>query len=268
MAKILIVDDHESFLRGACSLIESMGHDCMRASSVDEALRLASDHDPECFILDIRLDEGNGGLLDGVDLFEELKGKTKRCRVIFASAHTDYDEDYLVRRGATTLIDKEEFWSAISSALNEVFYPRLLLIEDNFSFASVASEELKARGIKCVSITNQAKMIAHVKECDLSTFDVVLTDAILNGEGNFQGWDVVSHVLPRYSEHSVFMFTEKDKEQIEHEIGQRFDDLETRHQLLSAISRLSERQVLDKEGQTWIDAIERACNRAKSHEAN
>jgi DNA-binding response OmpR family regulator len=264
MAKILIVDDHESFLKGACDLVNSMGHQCIRTTSVDEGLRLAGEYDPECFILDIRLDESNGGSFDGVDLFEKLKeDKTKRCRMIFASAHTDYDEDYLLRRGATTLIDKEEFHLAIPRALNEVFYPRLLLIEDNVGFASGVSAELRTRGIKCVSITNQAKMISHVKECDLATFDVVLTDAILNGKGNFHGWDVVSHVLLTYSEHSVFMFTEKDREQIELEIGRRFDDFQTRHQLLSAISRLSEEQVLDKEGDAWIDAIERACAKAK-----
>jgi CheY-like chemotaxis protein len=269
MTKVLIVDDNEYFLKVACSLIESQGHECIKASNVSEAIRLATDANPECFILDIRLGETELGKKspDGVKLFEKLKELIKRCRVIFASAHTDYKEGYLLRRGATILIDKPNFRKEITRALHEVFYPRVLLVEDNVAFASIASAILRARGIKCVPITDKAEMVKHVKECDLSTFDIVLTDVILNGKDNFHGWDVVNHILPSFPKDSIFLLTEKSKAEIEQQIGRRFDDLQTRRELLSAISHLSEQQVLDKEGEAWIGAIEMACSEKRSYKA-
>lgn len=263
MARILIVDDNTSFLEIACSLVESAGHECLKASTINEAIKLAYAANPDCFILDIRLgDLQNEQLRDGVELFEQLKTLMKSCKVIFSSAYTDYSEDYLLRRGATTLIDKQNFSTDIGAALEEVFYPRVLLIDDDYNFANVASYRLADRGIKCVSITEKPLMMNHVQECDLSTFDAIVTDVILNGEGNFQGWDVVSHVMPSYSKDFIFMITDKRKVEIEKHIGKNFDDLHTRQQLLSAIGHLSVHQVLDKdEEENWLGPIQQACSK-------
>ena len=267
MARILIVDDNVSFLEIASSLIESSGHECLRASTVFEAVRLAREATPDCFILDIRLAENQQieEPSDGVDLFEQLKSLIDRCKVIFASAHTDYPEDYLLRRGATILIDKQNFSEDITTALEEVFYPRVLLIDDNYNFANVVSYILATKGIKCVSITERLEMMNHVQECDLSTFDVVVTDVLLYGEGDFHGWDVIYQILPSYSKDSIFMLTNKSKVDIEKQIGRTFDDLQTRWQLLSAITHLSEQQLLDKEGEAWIGVIEQACLKAGNY---
>jgi CheY-like chemotaxis protein len=264
VARILIVDDNSSFLEIACSLVESAGHECLKASTINEAIKLANAENLDCFILDIRLgDLPNEELSDGVDLFEKLKTLIKSCKVIFSSAYTDYSEDYLLRRGATILIDKQNFSTDIGPALEEVFYPRVLLIDDDYNFANVASYRLADKGIKCVSITEKSHMVNHVQECDLSTFDVIVTDVLLNGEGNFQGWDVVSHLMPSYSRDLIFMITDKRKVDIEKQIGRKFDDLQTRQQLLSAISHLGEHQVLNKdEEENWLVPIEQACTKA------
>jgi DNA-binding response OmpR family regulator len=257
MATILIVDDNEAFLEIACSFIEACGHKSLRATGVDEALLLARNETPDCFILDIRLGEA----ADGVHLFEQLKCLTKRCRVIFASAYTDYSADYLMRRGATLLIDKNNFGQDIIPALEEVFYPRVLLVDDDSDFAHIASYYFAEKRIKCVPVTGNLEMVDYLRECDLSTFDVVVTDALLHSTGNFHGWDVIREIPASYPRDSIFIFTDKSKEAIENQIGRRFDDLQTRRQLLSAVSQLSEPQVLDKWEEAWVGVIVQACSK-------
>src|SRR6185436_18524047 len=132
MARVLILDDDESFLRIACSILQSIGHECVKASTGTEAIALASSLNPDYYIFDIRLGDPlfDADLPDGVSLFEDLKKMFPRCRVIFTSAHTDYDEGYLLRRGAAFFIDKENFPDYIEQVMNDISSSRALLIED------------------------------------------------------------------------------------------------------------------------------------------
>lgn len=264
MTKVLIVDDDSSFLPIASSLIENMGYECFKASTVSEAINIASDIKPDCYVLDIRLGRDMYGESppDGVHLFEELKRVHARCRVIFTSAHTDYVEGHLLRRGASKFIDKEVFTDEIESALKEVSYARVLLIEDDIDFAFKAADILSEKGIKCVAVASKVQIETQVGECDFTTFDVVITDVLLDEQRNFHGWDVLGLIPPSFPLDSVFLLTGQSVDEIEKQIGQKFHDLQTRRQLLTAVSRLSEEQILDKEFDTWANTIERVCKKA------
>jgi CheY-like chemotaxis protein len=260
MATILIVDDNEHFLDLACAVVAAQGHECLRAKSKSEALRVISEREPDCCVLDIRLEESlySEKKPDGVDLFEEIKSLTSNKRVIFTSAHSDFEEGYLQRRGANGLIDKRWFVRDIESALNEVFYPRVLLVEDDDQFAYVASALFDERGVKCILITDSEDMRKQVEQCDFSTFDAVVADALLSKESDdYHGWDVVAHLPDSYSRDSIFFLTGKTKSEIESHLERPVQP--TREKLLAGLSRLSEKNVLDKEKLSWTDVIARAC---------
>src|SRR5687768_14698232 len=144
MPNVLIVDDDEDFLVGAVQRLEQLGYDCSTAKSLDEAVQVSASDPPDCYILDIRLETGSPSSdgRDGVELFETLKRTLKGRRAIFMSAYTDYAEDYLMRRGATCLLDKTTFATDVVQALPEAFMPRALLVDDDLLFSATACELL------------------------------------------------------------------------------------------------------------------------------
>lgn len=266
MSKVLLVDDDEDFLEIASLLIKAKGYECEKASNIKDAINIAAQSPPDCCVLDIRLENNLYGdeLHDGVGLFEELKQLLKRCRVVFASAHTDYEEGFLQRRGAVALIDKANFAKSIDKALKEVFYPRLLLVEDDADFAYSVAGELNKRGIKCIAITDKKQMESYLRECDFTVVDIVVSDVLLDEENSFHGWDVLDLISTTCSMDSVYLLTGKTLTEIKAHIGQLFHDLESRQKFLATITGLSEQQVLSKEGEAWIETIESVCKRAKS----
>jgi len=264
MGRVLILDDDESFLRIACLIIESTGHECVRASTATEAIALAASVNPDYYILDIRLGEHlfDADLPDGVSLFEDLKKMYPRCKVIFTSAHTDYDEGYLLRRGAAFFIDKENFPTYIERAMNEIPSARALLIDDDISFSFIASQLLSAKGVQCIPIAGKTEISQHFEECDLTTFDAIISDVLLDPQANFHGWDVLGLIPRAFPIDSVFLLTGQSSDAIEKQIGKSFSELTTRRQLLTAISLLSEHQILDKEQDSWATKIADVCKKA------
>jgi len=261
MGKILIVDDDEDFLAFACAFVSSLGYEYLSATSRSDALRLVSECQPDCCILDIRLEDCSGeATSDGVHLFEELKSRLGARKAIFMSAHSDYDEDDLQLRGANGLLDKSRFAREIGKALTEVFYPRVLLVEDDYEFAEVASAAFMTLGVKCVAIVNPEEMRMQVAACDFSTFDVVIADAILSGEDNYHGWNVLQQIPPSYSRDSVFFLTGKSKSEIESHLLQQQTTETTREDLLLALGGLSFSNILDKSEPYWAERIVRACS--------
>src|SRR6185503_6958830 len=107
-----VVDDNQHFLAIAYALIVAQGHECLRAGSESEALEIVAREAPDCYVLDIRLGDWSPlgeKMSTGVDLFEEIKTVTGRRHVVFTSAHNDFEEEYLLRRGAASFIDKTKF---------------------------------------------------------------------------------------------------------------------------------------------------------------
>jgi DNA-binding NarL/FixJ family response regulator len=85
--RCLIVDDSEEFLASASSLLESQGLDVVaRASSRDEALKLAEALEPDVALIDIVL-----GDEDGVALTRQLAARVPATRIILISSYARDD---------------------------------------------------------------------------------------------------------------------------------------------------------------------------------
>jgi CheY-like chemotaxis protein len=270
MAKVLVVDDDPAFLKIAVMLIEKIGtrqYKCIAASSPSDALALLSSEAPECCVLDVRLDDDPYGheQSDGVALFEAFKQQLSKTRVIFNSAYTDYEPEYLTRRGATGLLPKEFFAERIENALREAFYPRVLLVEDEEQFARMASAVLQTHCVKCVTVTGTSELRKRVQQCDFSTFDAIVADVILDADNRYHGWDVINQLPATYPRDSVFFLTGKDKSEIETHLDPSFRTRSSREELLGTTCHFSGIQVLDKgQQESWASAIVQACARAQN----
>jgi len=81
--KILVVDDTQSNLRAFSSLLEDQGYEVFTASSGQEALRLALEHEFAVILLDVRMP-----MMDGVETAKCLRqGRARFTPLIFVSAY-------------------------------------------------------------------------------------------------------------------------------------------------------------------------------------
>jgi DNA-binding NarL/FixJ family response regulator len=82
--RCLIVDDNEAFLGSASRLLEAQGLEVVgRASSGDEAMRLAQTLEPDVALVDIQL-----GAEDGLELTRRLNAGTWSTPVVLISSHS------------------------------------------------------------------------------------------------------------------------------------------------------------------------------------
>lgn len=249
MTRLLIVDDDEDFRVTAKWLLESQGYDCEAAETAAQALELVRSTSPEAVILDIRLAplHDSHNIVDGVELFEELKKQFGRCRVIFTSAHSDYREAFLLRRGAISFLDKDVFAQGIGGALRRAGQPRALLVDDDPVFLEIASDLLSEESINPLHISDPEKFRAEIEQWDFACFDVALIDAIFDPTpGAYQGWDLVRyirHVAPKLP---LCFLTGKENDAVRAASGFGNGGMPgTRDGLLALLSG-GEAQVLDK----------------------
>jgi CheY-like chemotaxis protein len=81
--RCLIVDDNEAFLGSASRLLESQGLEVVgRASSSDEAVRLAQTLKPDVALVDVQLGEE-----DGLEVARRLNAGTRLTPVVLISTH-------------------------------------------------------------------------------------------------------------------------------------------------------------------------------------
>ena len=86
--RCLIVDDNETFLGSASRLLESQGLEVVgRASSGDEALRLAQTLKPDVALVDVQLGEE-----DGLEVTRQLNAAARSTPVVLISTHSQEDE--------------------------------------------------------------------------------------------------------------------------------------------------------------------------------
>ena len=63
MALILIIDDDNNFCDTMESLIQRMGHDCLKAHTLEQGIKVLEAREIDILLLDVRLPDGNGLLL-------------------------------------------------------------------------------------------------------------------------------------------------------------------------------------------------------------
>jgi two-component system, NarL family, nitrate/nitrite response regulator NarL len=82
--RCLIVDDNDTFLGSASRLLEAQGLQVVgRASSGDEAVRLAQTLRPDVALVDVQLGED-----DGLDVTRRLNAGTRLTPVVLISTHS------------------------------------------------------------------------------------------------------------------------------------------------------------------------------------
>jgi two-component system nitrate/nitrite response regulator NarL len=90
--RCMIVDDQQSFLDAARSVLEAGGLDVVgAATTAAEALRLSGDLAPDVALVDIDLAEESG-----LDLAAELSIRSPRLCVVLISAHGEEDFEELI----------------------------------------------------------------------------------------------------------------------------------------------------------------------------
>ena len=116
MAKILVVDDNTSERRLLSRIVNSIGHDCLQASSGVTALEVAYSRKPDLILLDLTTQESGGAntlaFLSGNNL-------TRPIPVIIVSGKAD--PQYVlaaISAGASDYIDKPVSANDLKLVLN------------------------------------------------------------------------------------------------------------------------------------------------------
>jgi DNA-binding NarL/FixJ family response regulator len=90
--RCLIVDDNEAFLASASQLLEAQGLEIVgRASSGQEAFRLAEALRPDVALVDVQLGEE-----DGLEVTRELSAGGRPISVVLISTHSPEDVAELI----------------------------------------------------------------------------------------------------------------------------------------------------------------------------
>jgi two-component system, NarL family, nitrate/nitrite response regulator NarL len=94
--RCLIVDDNADFLASASRLLEAQGLEIVgRASSRDEALRLAEALHPDVALVDVELGEE-----DGLEVMRQLSATASPTHIILISTHAQDELAELIEESA------------------------------------------------------------------------------------------------------------------------------------------------------------------------
>jgi CheY-like chemotaxis protein len=123
MAKILIVDDEERFLKLYSTILISVGYEVLTASSAPEAFDLARSEQPNLILLDVMMP-----VVDGAEAYESLSenASTRHLPVIFLTSLVREQEEENARGkiGGRVYISKstprEKFLARVKDALSGV----------------------------------------------------------------------------------------------------------------------------------------------------
>ncbi|MBN1937318.1 MAG: response regulator transcription factor [Anaerolineae bacterium] len=91
---ILIVEDDEFTRRGMRLFLEQGGNRVVEADNVHDALRLATDHQPDVAVVDLVLPSSPGAEQDyasrvGLEVIQQLKARYPHLAIVILSAHPD-----------------------------------------------------------------------------------------------------------------------------------------------------------------------------------
>jgi DNA-binding NtrC family response regulator len=82
--RILIVDDEASICWSLSQALEDEGYSCQQASSAEDALRIASEFEPDAILLDVRLPG-----MSGLEALDALQETSPHCIIVVMTAFGD-----------------------------------------------------------------------------------------------------------------------------------------------------------------------------------
>lgn len=102
MARILIADGDENFVRSAAATLHLRGHEVASCRTFDEAIRVCDVASPELILADLRLDGGGG-----IGLLEAIRRENRDCGVILTTALGSIEDAVqAIQRGALNYLRK------------------------------------------------------------------------------------------------------------------------------------------------------------------
>jgi len=117
MAKVLIVDDSDTYLHSLSKLVEDEGHETITASGGEEGVKAAIDHVPDLILMDIVMPD-----LNGFQATRKISKNpaTANVPVIFVTTKDqETDRIWGMRQGAAAYITKPVDKKALVNAIND-----------------------------------------------------------------------------------------------------------------------------------------------------
>ncbi len=120
MAKILVADDEHAICSAFQSIAAKAGHDCVTASTGQEAISAAQQHRPDVTFLDVRLPD-----MSGLDVLERFQHNHKDMPVVVMTAHgTVQTAMQAIRGGAFDYLGKPLELTQIRTLLDRALQQR------------------------------------------------------------------------------------------------------------------------------------------------
>jgi DNA-binding NtrC family response regulator len=89
--RILVVDDDRGMVETLCDILELHGWETLRGYDGESAVSLATEHDVDLLLMDIRMPR-----LDGVAAWRAIQARQKDARAVLMTAHAPHDTVALV----------------------------------------------------------------------------------------------------------------------------------------------------------------------------
>lgn len=117
--RILLVDDDQDLIRGACLRLQAAGYEAIEAHNGRDGLAAALEQPPDAILLDVQMPE-----MDGIEALAELQAQesTKNIPVVMLSASIS-EQQKALDAGARIFVKKpyqgNSLVEVVRSALNE-----------------------------------------------------------------------------------------------------------------------------------------------------
>jgi len=199
--RILLIDDHQSFLWGMVKLIESDSATMTvigTAADISEALVIAQREQPDIILLDIDLNGVNS--LDSLPLLREV---TSAVVLILTGVRDPETHDRAVLSGARGVVQKEAPAELILKAIKKVYEGEIWL--DRASTGRVFSKLLDQ---STNPVTPEATRIASLTSREREIIDVIIkqgrsTNKQIAGHLNMSEHTLRNHLSSIYSKLEV-----------------------------------------------------------------
>ena len=114
MALFLVVDDSVIIRKGVRNILVAEGYETIEAENGNEALKMLTDHTPDCIILDLIMSE-----MGGIEVLKALSKKKSKIPVIILTADIqDVVRKECLELGAVAFLNKPPLNEEILGAIN------------------------------------------------------------------------------------------------------------------------------------------------------
>lgn len=162
--RILLVDDHPLMRQAVHEVLESEPdlQVCGETGTVEEALRLIEELQPQVAVIDIALHDGNG-----IDLVKQVKALAPRLRMVVLSMHDEmHYAERAIRAGAMGYVGKQEPPETIVEAIRQVLSGQ---VHVSSRMGAYVLSQLPGKGRKAANGT----MVTQLSDRELQTFEMI-----------------------------------------------------------------------------------------------